>query len=604
MNPAGIPATEDRDVKANLEAHPSTPIRRIQEMPAAKITEPKPGVYVFDLGQNIVGWARLKAAGSPGRKVTVRHAEMLNPDGTIYTANLRAAKATDTYYLAGGAKRDYEPYFTFHGFQYVEVTGLEERPAPGDVTGIVVHSDLARVGAFESSNPLVNKLMENTVWGQKGNFLDVPTDCPQRDERAGWTGDAQVFMKTAGLNMDSPAFFTKWLTDLCQDSQRADGALGDVAPHISIVGFGNTGWGDAGLVCNWQMVQMYGDTRVVERHYPALVRYMDYLAGTSRDFKRGTGAYGDWLRLAGPQHSETIGTAYYFYATRLMAELAETLGKTDDVRKYRAQAESIRAAFVQNFLKDDGRIVDAKNATGQTFYALAFGLDLVPSERRAQVAERFVEEIEKQDGHLATGFLGTPFALSALVKAGQSDLAYRLLLNDTYPSWLLQVKLGSTTMWERWDGWLPDKGFQDPGMNSFNHYWLGCVGEWLMTTAAGLDTDGPSFGRITIHPVLPSAEAVAAGKGLTSARGSYDSIRGRIESGWKIDAAGLRLEISIPANCTATVYVPAADPASVREGGEPINQATGVKFLRFEDGFAVYDVGSGNYVFAVADYGR
>ena len=222
---------------------------------------------------------------------------------------------------------------------------------------------------------------------------------------------------------------------------------------------------------------------------------MDYLEKTSKDFVRGTGAYGDWLRLAGPQHSEAIGTAYYFYSTRLMAELAAAIGKSDDVQKYRQQAENIKAAFVKNFLKEDGRIVDAKGETGQTFYALAFGLDLVPADRQAQVAQQFVKEIEKQDGHLATGFLGTPFVLFALEKAGQTDLAYQLLLNDTYPSWLLQVKLGSTTMWERWDGWLPDKGFQDPGMNSFNHYWLGCVGQWLQCSVAGIDTDGPGFAQ-------------------------------------------------------------------------------------------------------------
>ena len=322
------PATVDANVQANREAHPGLPIRRIQELRAKQVTEPQPGVYVFDLGQNMVGWVQLQAKGRAGQKVVVRHAEMLNPDGTLYTTNLRAAKATDTYYLDGGPKRAYEPYFTFHGFQYVEVTGLDYRPEAADVTGIVVHSDLPRTGLFECSEPLVNKLVENTVWGQKGNFLDVPTDCPQRDERAGWTGDAQVFMKTACLNMDGPAFFTKWLTDLCQDSQREDGGLGDVAPHVSIVGFGNTGWADAGVVCNWQMYQLYGDTRVVRRHYPALVRYMDYLARTSKDYVRGTGSFGDWLRLAGPQHSEAIGTAYYFYSTRRMADLAEAIGES------------------------------------------------------------------------------------------------------------------------------------------------------------------------------------------------------------------------------------------------------------------------------------
>jgi alpha-L-rhamnosidase len=586
-------ATVDREVKANLENHPGMPIRRIQELAARELTEPKPGVYVFNLGQNMVGWVRLQAKGEKGQKVVVRHAEMLNPDGTVYTTNLRAAKATDTFHLDGGAKRAYEPYFTFHGFQYVEVTGLGYRPELADVAGIVVHSDLPRTGLFECSEPLVNKLVENTVWGQKGNFLDVPTDCPQRDERAGWTGDAQVFMKTACLNLDSPAFFTKWLTDLCQDSQRDDGGFGDVAPHVNIVGFGNTGWADSGVVCNWQMYKLYGDTRVVARHYPALVRYMDYLARTSKDFVRGTGAYGDWLRLAGPQHSEAIGTAYYFYSTRLMAELAEALGKAEDVQKYRAQADKIKAAFVQNFLKEDGRIVDGKGQTGQTLYALAFGLDLVPAERQAQVAQQFVGEIKKQDWHLATGFLGTPMVLFALEKAGQSDLAYRLVLNDTYPSWLLQVKLGSTTMWERWDGWLPGKGFQDAGMNSFNHYWLGCVGEWLQCSVAGIDTDGPGFARITIRPVLESS-----GKGFKKARGSYESIRGRIASGWSKGEDGLRLNISVPANTVATVYVPAKDTASVREGGQTVERVAGVKFLRQAKGYAVFEVGSGEYVFS------
>lgn len=587
------PAVLDPSVKTKLEAHPGMPICRMQEIPAQKITEPKPGVYVFDLGQNMVGWVRLKAKGKPGQPITVRHAEMLNRDGTLYTTNLRAAKATDTFYLEGGPKRDYEPYFTFHGFQYVEVTGLDYRPKLGDVTGIVVYSDLARTGHFTCSEPLVNKLVENSVWGQKGNFLDVPTDCPQRDERAGWTGDAQVFMKTACLNLDAPGFFTKWLIDLCDDSQREDGAFGDVAPHLNIVGFGNTGWADSGVVCNWQMYQLYGDTRVVKRHYPELVRYMDYLARTSKDYMRGTGAYGDWLRLAGPQHSEAIGTAYYCYTTRLMAELADAIGNSADGSKYRELAERIKTAFVKNFLKADGRLVDAKGESGQTFYALAFGLDLVPKDRKAQVAQQFVEEIKKQDGHLATGFLGTPFVLFALEKAGQSDWAYRLVLNQTYPSWLLQVKLGSTTMWERWDGWLPDKGFQDPGMNSFNHYWLGCVGEWLQCSVAGLDTDGPSFAHITIRPVLASS-----GKGLTSARGSYDSIRGRIVSDWRMDRGTFNLKVSVPANTTATIYVPAQNPASVTESGKPAARAEGLQFLRNEPGYAVFQAGSGNYNFS------
>jgi alpha-L-rhamnosidase len=585
-------AVAEVSLPVNLEAHPGAPIRRMQELPAKKLTEPKPGVYVFDLGQNMVGWARLKAKGQAGQKVVLRHAEMLNPDGTLYTTNLRAAKSVDTFYLADGPQRAYEPYFTFHGFQYVEVTGLDYKPELGDLAGIVVYSDLPRAGWFECSDPLVNKLTLNSLWGQKGNFLDVCTDCPQRDERAGWTGDAQVFMKTACFNMDAPGFYTKWLVDLCDDSQRADGALGDVAPHVSIVSHGNTGWSDSGPVCNWRMYEMYGDTRVLEQHYAALVRHADFLQKTSKGLVRGTGSYGDWLRLAGPQHSEAIGTAYYYYSTRLLGQIAGALGKKDDAEKYRQLAGEIRAVFIKNFIKPDGRILDAKNETGQTFYALAFGLDLVPAELKSKVAGQFVASIRAQDDHLATGFLGTPFVLFALQNAGHPELAYKLVLNRTYPSWLQQVIWGSTTMWERWDGWRPDKGFQDPGMNSFNHYWLGCVSEWLFTQAAGLDTDGPGFQRIIIRPeILPGKVQ------LDWVKARYQSIRGRIDSAWQLADGRFELKVAVPGNATATVYVPAPAAAGVTESGQPAAQAKGVKFLRQEGNRAVFEVGSGQYTF-------
>jgi alpha-L-rhamnosidase len=586
------PAQVDGAAKANLVAHPGEPIRRIEEIVAKAVTQPKPGVYVFDLKQNMVGWVRLKIKGVPGQKVVVRHAEMLNPDGTIYLTNLRAAKATDTYYLAGQSKRAYEPSFTFHGFQFVEITGLDYQPELSDVTGVVLHSDLPQAGWFECSEPLVNKLTLNSLWGQKGNFLDVPTDCPQRDERAGWTGDAQVFMKTACFNLDSPAFYMKWLEDLCQDSQRADGGFGDVAPSLSVVGFGNTGWSDAGPVCNWRMFEMYGDTRVLEKHYASLVRHMDYLAGSSKDFMRGTGAYGDWLRLAGPQHSQAIGTAYYFYTAQVMARIATALGKTEDVEKWGRLSGNIRAAFVKNFIKEDGQIVDEKNQTGQTFYALAFGLDLVPSDLKAKVAEQFVASIGKENDHLATGFLGTPFVLFALQNAGHPELAYKLVLNRTYPSWLQQVLWGSTTMWERWDGWRPEKGFQNPGMNSFNHYWLGCVSEWLFTQVAGIDTDGPGFRRIFIRPELVKPET-----GFSWVNASYRSIRGRIASSWKMEGDRFRLNVTIPGNSLATVYIPAKTTAEVTENGKAINDVKGVKLLRIENGRAIFEVGSGDYKF-------
>jgi alpha-L-rhamnosidase len=586
------PAKADGDVKASLVAHPGEPIRRIQEIPAKTVTEPKPGVYVFNLGQNMVGWMRLKAKGSPGQKIVVRYAEMLNPDGTIYTDNLRGAKATDTFYLAGGGKLTCEPRFTFHGFQYVEVAGLDYKPETVDVCGIVVHSGLAQTGWFECSEPLINKLTLNSLWGQKGNFLDVPTDCPQRDERAGWTGDAQVFMKTACFNMDAPAFYTKWLEDLCEDSQRTNGGFADVAPSLTVVGSGNTGWSDAGPVCNLRMFEMYDDTEVLQRHYPALIRYMDYLANTSTNFVRDTGAYGDWLRLSGPQKSEAIGTAYYFYTAQTMAKIASALGEANDAEKYRALAANIRDVFVKNYIKADGRILDKENKTGQTFYALAFGLDLVPAEMKTKVAEQFVALLHEEKDHIATGFLGTPFILFALQEAGHSELAYKLVLNKTYPSWLQQVLWGSTTMWERWDGWRPEKGFQTPGMNSFNHYWLGCVSEWLFTRAAGIDTEDAGFKRIIICP-----EIVKQGAGFNWVKATYNSIRGPITSSWKLESDRFRLEVVIPANCSATVYVPAKSLSDVKESGKPTDRVKAVKFLRLENGRAVFEIGSGEFHF-------
>lgn len=591
-------AQVDANAKARLIAHPGEPMRRTQEVRAQAVTEPKPGVYVFNLGQNLVGWAKLNLKGKAGQKVVVRHAEMLNPDGTIYITNLRAAKATDTFYLTG-SKREYEPYFTFHGFQYLEVTGLDYKPAVSDIVGVVVHSDLPQTGWFECSEPLVNKLTQNSLWGQKGNFLDVPTDCPQRDERAGWTGDAQVFMKTACLNQDAASFYTKWLADLCEDTQRADGGFGDVAPHINLVGFGNTGWTDAGPICAWRMFEMYGDTRALERHYAALVRHMDYLARTSKEFVRGTGDFGDWLRLSGPQHSDAIGTAYYFYTTQTMINIARALGKSADVAKYENLANQIRAAFVKNFLKDDGRILDAKGETGQTFYALAFGLDLVPAELKAKAAAQFVAVLKAQDDHIATGFLGTPMVLFALQKAGHPELAYKLVLNKTYPGWLQQVIWGSTTMWERWDGWRPDKGFQDPGMNSFNHYWLGCVSEWLFTQVAGIDTDGPSFKRIIVRPELVQPE-----QGFSWVKATYHSIRGPVASAWKIDGKEFHLNVTIPGNAVATVHVPAQAAADVTENGKSLDRVAGVKFLRVADGYVILEVGSGKYEFRSRSLGK
>jgi alpha-L-rhamnosidase len=581
------PATVQPNPDILIEAQPNEPIRPTQEVKARKLTTPKPGVFIYDIGQNLVGWVRLKVTGKAGQKITVRHAERLNPDGTVYLTNLRAAKATDTYILKGGTQI-LEPMFTFHGFQYVEVTGADTAPDPASVTAVVFHSDLKSTIKFSSDNPLLNKLVDNIDWGFRGNALDVPTDCPQRNERAGWTADAQVFTKTAMFHRDSAPFFSKWLQDV-EDGQFPDGSYPDVAP--SVIGGGNAAWEDAGVIVPYRMWEMYGDTRILEDHWASMTRFMEYLQKKAPDGIRPTGSYGDWLLLQGPRLSSALGTGYYFYSATLMTKMAQALGKTDEATKYQALADKIKAVFNERYVTPEGLVQDA-GKDSQTFYAMALEWNLIDSPKRPQAAKRLESLLAQSNNHLSTGFIGTPLLLQSLAGVGQAKLANELLLNDTYPSWLYQVKLGATTMWERWDGWTPEKGFQDPGMNSFNHYWLGCVGEWMYSGVAGIDTNGPGWSKISIRPQID-------GK-LQKASVSYDSIRGRVESGWQKSAdGGLTLAVTIPANTTAMVSIPAKAGATVTESGKPVAQVQDVTFVRQESDRAVYSVGSGKYTFKV-----
>lgn len=566
-----------------IQAAMAEPVAKTAELPARKLTEPRPGAYTFDLGQNMVGWVRLKVNGRPGQKITVRHGEMLNADGSIYTANLRGAAAVDTYILRGG-EQTLEPYFTFHGFQYVEVTGLTAKPTLDAVTGIAVNSDIRRTGQFECSNPLVNRLFSNIIWGQKGNYLEVPTDCPQRDERAGWTGDAQFFIRTGSYNFDVAAFFSRWLVTLCQDSQHADKTFAPVAPDLG--GGPSVAWGDAALICPYRIFRVYGDTRVIERNWEAMTGYMQFAASHTKDFVTSIGGFGDWLNLGGDAKKEVIDTAYYGYLASIMAEMAAAIGKPDHAKHYLDLAGRIKESFARNFILPDGSIKESS----QTGYALALSMDLVPADMRDKVAQKLVDDIKGRNWHLATGFIGTPRLLPALQMAGRNDVAYRLLMQDTYPSWLFQVKLGATTMWERWDGWTPDRGFQSIGMNSFNHYAFGAVGEYLYSGVAGIDAQTPAYKKIIIRP--------CPGGGLTWAKATYDSIHGPIVSSWKADGDKFTLHTAIPANTTATVYVPAGDASTVTESGKAADKASGVKFLRFENNVAIYLVGSGTYDFA------
>jgi alpha-L-rhamnosidase len=576
----------------DLVAQPDEGIRVTQELRAKSVTEPESGRYVFDLGKNMVGWVRLEVEGEAGTEVTLRHAETLNPDGTIYTTNLRSARATDRYVLKGGGEEVYEPRFTFHGFRYVEVTGYPGEPRPEAVTGRVVHSATPPTGSFECSNSMVNDLQENILWGQRGNFLSVPTDCPQRDERLGWMGDAQVFVRTASFNMDVAAFFEKWMVDV-EDAQSPEGAFPDVAPLLKGSGlmdlrWGAPAWGDAGIIVPWTIYRTYDDTRIVERHYDAMARWMEYLREANPDLLRKNrmgNNYGDWLSPKGdytPKH--LLATAYWAYDANLMAEMAEAIGRPGDARGYRDLGERIKGAFNEAYVSPDGRI----EGDTQTGYLLALHMGLLPEELRSVAAGHLVGAIEREGWHLSTGFAGVGYLCPVLMDTGHTDVAYRLLLEDTYPSWGYTIRNGATTIWERWDGWTEENGFQSPNMNSFNHYSLGSVGEWLYRYVAGIDLGAPGYGHVVIRP--------HPGGDLTFARAEYDAVRGRISSSWRIEDGLFVLEVLVPPNTAATVHVPSVE--GVSEGGRPVGEADGVELVRAGEGETVVSVGSGRYEFS------
>jgi len=593
-----------RDATA-LVADRAEPVRVTEELAPVTVTPLDADTHIVDLGQNMVGWARLRVSGAAGVRVRLRFAEMLDADGRLYTANLRHARQTDTYILAGDGAEVFEPRFTFHGFRYVEVTGYPGALLAEVITGCVVGSDTPLAGTFACSDELVNRLQRNIVWGQRGNFLSVPTDCPQRDERLGWMGDAQIFARTAACNADVAAFFTKWLADVA-DAQAPDGAFPDIAPLPSLHGIdlshGAPAWGDASVIVPWTLYQVYGDTRVLEDRYDGMAHWLAYLAAANPDGlwvnKRGND-FGDWLALDGPDPANAFGTAtpkdllataYYAHDARLMSRVARVLGRDADAARYAALFDRVKAAFIGAYVSPDGRVA----GDTQTGYVLALHMDLLPDQLRATAAGHLVEKIRDRGWRLTTGFVGVGYLLPALTEAGYDDVAYRLLRADTYPSWGYSIRHGATTIWERWDGWTAERGFEDPGMNSFNHYSLGSVGEWLYRYVAGIDVDPerPGYAHIVIHP--------RPGGGLTHARAAYDSIRGVIASAWRIADGVFSLQVTIPVNTTATVYLPAVERAVVTESGMPLSDAPGVTSARVQDGGAVVAVASGAYDFRVS----
>ncbi len=581
-----------------IEAQISPPITAEQTMKPVAITEPKPGMFVVDFGQNFAGWCRLRAKGAVGAKVELRFAELLTKSGEADQSNLRAARAADTYILRGeAAGESFEPRFTYHGFRYVQVDGFPGRLTPADIDGVVVHSATALTGDLKIENPLIAALWHNAVWSQRSNFMGIPTDCPQRDERLGWMGDANVFWDAAAFNMDVEAFTRKWMGDV-RDAQADNGAFADFSPAPFRLPSSDgkigaaPGWADAGVCLPWTVWKRYGDPAIIDENWEAMTRYLDFIKTSNPDlvWRKGRGSdYGDWLALDAKQPGDPttpkdlVGTATWAHSVDCMAEMAEATGRKDDAATYRALWTSIAAAFRTAFVKADGSVGNGS----QTGYILALRYRLVPDDMRERSAALLAADIKRRGTLLSTGFLGTPNSLDVLADAGLGSLVYDLLLRTEFPSWGYMVAKGATTIWERWNG---DTG--DLSMNSFNHYALGAVSGFMFRRIAGIAPLDPGFRRIAIEPVLDPRVAKGGA--------DYRSAMGPISTRWEQRSGGaLTLDVSIPANTTALVTLPLAKGRKLIEGGTPVAGDRHLRVLKNSGGQVSVEVASGDYRFAV-----
>ena len=559
------------------------------------------GQPILDFGQNMVGWVRFEVEAPAGTTITLRHGERLDPQGELYTENLRAAEQKIIYTCNGNGREAYEPRFTFMGFRYVAVAGWPGQLNPNDFTGVVLYSGLEPAGQFSCSDARINQLQQNIIWGQRGNFLEIPTDCPQRDERLGWTGDIQVFGPTACYNMDVRGFLTKWLRSLAAD-QRPDGAYPFFSPQVpGYDGYAAAGWADAGLIVPWTLYHHYGDKRVLEEQYPYMQRWVAYMyerAGESLIW-RDDFQFGDWLSTDRPEMGSSFGmtdedliaTAFYAYSAHLLSEVANVLDRPDDAAAYASIARAVKDAFASEFLSENGRL----SGNTQTAYVLALAFDLLPPDKRTDAASRLVGDIRQRGNKLATGFLGTPHLCHVLTDFGYQDIAYELLFQDEFPSWLFPLQHGATTIWERWDGVKTDGTFQDPGMNSFNHYAYGAIGHWLYATVAGLrhDPKRPGYKRAIIQPVL--------GAQLTHAAVSLQTGYGEYASSWRISDEAYELSVTIPTNGEARIHFPVQSHKQIVESGRPVADAPGISGMKHQrsSNEVIIEARGGQYHFTV-----
>ncbi len=582
----------------NLIATYNEPIRKHETFQPVKFFTTPKGEKIIDFGQNLVGWVVMKVKGNAGDTISLSHAEVMDKEGNFYTDNLRAAKAQDHFILKGGAEEAFEPHFTWHGFRYVKVEGYPGELKRENFEAVVLYSDMKETGTFSSSNALINQLQHNIQWGQKGNFLDVPTDCPQRDERLGWTGDAQVFSRTASFNMDVNNFFSKWMKDVAAD-QFSSGAVPHVVPNVlgGSAG-GSAGWSDVATIIPWNMYLAYGDTAILKQQYSSMKAWVEYMHTQSKNDLWNTGFhFGDWLFYRPDDDNDgraavtdkyLIAQCFYAHSTQLLIKAANVLGETTDAENYSSLLKQIKDAFTKEYMTSNGRLVSGT----QTTYVLALNFDMLPESLRAQAAARLAENVKSYGNHLTTGFLGTPYLCHVFTRFGYVDMAYKLLLQDTYPSWLYPVKMGATTIWERWDGQKPDSTFETPGMNSFNHYAYGAIGDWMYREMVGLDTyeDGVGYKHIKIQPHI--------GGGFTFATASLQTNYGKLSNSWKVQDGQVTMDVEIPVNTSATVYIPATDAGAIKESGKSLSQVNGIKIKDTADGYIPVELGSGLYHFS------
>ncbi len=552
------------DIDLNkLQARRSLPICVNEERKPVAVVHTPAGETVLDMGQNMVGWMRFKTQAPAGTEIRLQYSEVLQ-GGNFYRDNLRTAKAEYTY-IADGQEREVEPFFTFFGFRYVKVNGWHGDFTPDDFTGCVVYSQMDLTGHIETSNPKVNRLFENALWGQKGNFLDIPTDCPQRDERLGWTGDTMVFSGTACFNMDSSAFLSKYGYDLGLEQSKRGGMVPMVVPAVDMQGGGSSAWGDVATILPWNVYEFYGDKTILEQQYESMrtwvefIRAADEATGGKRLWTSGF-HFGDWLALDGNDPDSPMGgtpedfiaSAYYYHSAQLLARAAKVLGKTEQAKQYSALACEVKAAIQKEYFTTSGRLA----INTQTGFVLALFMELAPEEFRGRLISDLIYRLRRDRVHLRTGFVGTPLLCRVLSNNGANELAYQLLLNEDYPSWLYAINLGATTIWERWNSLNPDGTISSSGMNSLNHYAYGSIVEWMYRDLCGLN---PSSGDDQVTGFRRARIAPKPNESLQWVKASYLSSAGLFESGWWIDEKGnLAFEFTIPFNVSAQVVLPDA----------------------------------------------